>query len=307
MKKYSPIIFILIFIIGLFIWLKFSYISDTPTNTPPEAVSQIPATPILANPILEPVEDKSLFYIINLTSEKPGAELLAITGSIANTFTTLSINRIDDKNLRQGMSLVVPRSFDDATLWEFMPPSLDTAQIISKLIIISQEMQSFGIYENGLLVRSGPVSSGKKSTTTPSRLYFMNWKGEEVISTFNDEWILKWNFNLDNKLGVSLHHYALPGYPASHSCVRLYLADAEWIYNWADQWILSEDGQTKIISGTPVIIYGEYNFQKQAPWKDLPENPNATKIYKNDLEELVQENLSKILEEQTKREQMISN
>jgi hypothetical protein len=30
---------------------------------------------------------------------------------------------------------------------------------------------------------------------------------------------LRWNFNIENKLGVGWH--SLPGYPASHSCLRL--------------------------------------------------------------------------------------
>jgi len=37
---------------------------------------------------------------------------------------------------------------------------------------------------------------------------------------------------------VSFHKFDLPGYPASHGCVRLPEEDAKWIYDWADHWTL---------------------------------------------------------------------
>jgi hypothetical protein len=39
---------------------------------------------------------------------------------------------------------------------------------------------------------------------TPTGL-FTNWKAEETTSTFDDEWDLRWNFNIENKLGVGWH------------------------------------------------------------------------------------------------------
>lgn len=235
------------------------------------------------------------FETITLNSEYPGSELSKIVG-FENVFTTLAINRIDDKSLWQGMTVVVPKSFDDPSLWEFMPAEITSARDIPKIVLISQRTQAFGFYENGKLVRSGPISSGKKLTPTPSKLYFTNWKGKEVVSTFSDEWILKWNFNIDNELGIGLHYYAMPGYPASHSCVRFYEADARWLYDWADQWTLASDGQTKLVNGTPVIIFGEYNFSRKAPWKNLPNNADATKVSKEEVEILVNKYLNNILE-----------
>lgn len=234
------------------------------------------------------------FRAITLTSDKPGAELSNIVG-FENVFTVLALNRIDDKSLWAGMTLVIPTDFNDPSLWEFMPNQIISAENIAKLVIIAQRTQAFGFYENGKLVRSGPVSSGKKSTPTESKLYFTNWKGKEVVSTFNDEWILKWNFNIDNYNGIGLHYYQMPGYPASHSCVRFYEEDAKFLYDWAKQWTLASDGQTKLANGTPVIIYGEYDFSKIAPWKNLPNNPEAIKITQKEIENVVGENLEKIL------------
>jgi hypothetical protein len=52
---------------------------------------------------------------------------------------------------------------------------------------------------------------------------------------------LRWNFNIENKLGVGWH--SLPGYPASHSCLRL--EDAKLLYEWADEWQLMIQKQLK--------------------------------------------------------------
>jgi lipoprotein-anchoring transpeptidase ErfK/SrfK len=253
----------------------------------------------------EPVaEAKSpLFRTITLTT-KPGA-ILAKTIGYANVATVLAINRVDDKNLREGMTLVIPTSFKNPLMWQFMPQHIESANNIPKLIVVSQRTQAFGLYEYGTLVRSGPVSTGKQSTPTKSDLYFTNWKGKEVKSTFDDEWVLKWNFNIDNKEGISLHQYSLPGVPASHSCVRFYAADAEWIYNWADQWIVSADERTKLANGTPVIIYGSYNFKRKAPWKELPTNPAATTITSAEIENAVSVYVPKIEQEQAVREAVL--
>ena len=84
-------------------------------------------------------------------------------------------------------------------------------------------------------------------------MYFTNWKAEQTTSTFNDEWDLKWNFNIENKEGIGFHQYALPGYPASHSCLRLKEADAKYLYTFADQWELKGTDDIKA-KGTPVIV-----------------------------------------------------
>lgn len=300
-----PTIVLLVLILaGIYFYANFSpATSPTPAPTLPPIVAT-PLPPVELPPEI-PAGPTGEFKSIVLASDRPGAELAKMVGGVTNAFTVLAINRVDDRNLHQGMSMIVPTTFEDSTLWEFMPEEISNAKNIPKLVVISQRTQAFGFYEDGKLVRSGPVSSGKASTPTPNGLFFTNWKGKEVISTFDEEWILKWNFNIENKEGIALHQYAMPGYPASHSCVRLYEKDAKWLYDWADQWVLADDGQTKLASGIPVIIYGKYDFSKGEPWKMLPENPEILKISEGELEELVSKNLAKIEKEQALREQVL--
>jgi lipoprotein-anchoring transpeptidase ErfK/SrfK len=282
-----------------FLWLK-----PKQTETVPSISIETPP-PIIAPP-QAPVPEKELqFKNITLTSDKPGVELTEAVG-FENVSKILAINRIDDKHLWKGLTMVIPTKPSYLDNYSFMPEKIEAAENIPKLIVISQHMQSFGLYEKGQLVRSGPVSTGKQATPTKSQLYYTNWKGKEVVSTFDDEWILKWNFNIDNNEGISLHQYALPGYPASHSCVRFYGEDAEWIFNWADQWILAKDGQHKIANGTPVIVFGNYDFARTAPWKNLPTNESATTISQDEIEEIVLANVDQIEHEQILRNYILT-
>jgi hypothetical protein len=103
-------------------------------------------------------------------------------------------------------------------------------------------------------------------------------------------------FNFDSLGGVSFHQYELPGYPASHSCVRLLEEDARWIYHWAEQWIISKQDGSILAYGTPVIIFGEYAFGKQPPWKRLLEDAGATTITPHEIEEALRPHLALIQE-----------
>jgi hypothetical protein len=77
-----------------------------------------------------------------------------------------------------------------------------------------------------------------------------------------------WYFNFDNARGLALHSYALPGYPASHACVRLLERDAIWIYGWCEGWTLGARGQV-LDQGTPLLIAGRYAFGMLPPWRSL--------------------------------------
>lgn len=193
-------------------------------------------------------------------------------------------NRIDLNRIRVKTSLVIP----DTMLQSFMnytpfPASIDGLINVPKFITVNQRIQLFAIYENGKLIRTGPVSSGRKSKPTPNGLFYTNYKARKKISTIDGSWVMPWYFNILNKAGVALHQFTLPGYPASHSCIRMYEEDAKFIYNWADQWQLSEDGNTIIKKGTPVLLFGNYDFNSTPAWKMLPQNANAIKLTAEEL------------------------
>ena len=217
-------------------------------------------------------------------------------------YTIAALNRIDTDHIKTRDTLIVPNEFKAQFIdYTPFPRLLDNAKEIPKLIIFSYPIQAYGVYENGNLVKWGPTNMGKKSAQTPRGLFFTNWKGRKVKSTVDDEWILNWNFNIHNTDGVGWHQYALPGYPASHSCLRLLDADAQWLYNWADQWVLENKSKVKV-KGTPVIVFGDYTFGVKGKWHKLVQNPSITTIFKSELEAIVEPYLAEIYNQQSIRD-----
>lgn len=190
----------------------------------------------------------------------------------------LALNRTDMANIGAIDSILIPSdSTADLQYYLPFPDEVPAIKDIKKIIYFSYPTQSFAAYENGNLVYAGPTNMGRKKDPTPTGLYFTNWKAEQTTSTFNDEWDLKWNFNIENKEGIGFHQYALPGYPASHSCLRLLEQDAKYLYNWADQWKIK--GTDDILAkGTPVIVFGSYDFNGPKPWLQLKNDPHALDI-----------------------------
>ncbi|MFZ1451498.1 MAG: L,D-transpeptidase, partial [Ferruginibacter sp.] len=182
------------------------------------------------------------------------------TGDSSKLQIILAVNRADKAAFAKMDTVIIPTDMTGDIAY-YLPFPLNVSYLadINKIIFFSYPTQTFGTYEKGILMHTGPTNMGRKKDPTPTGLFYANWKAEETISTFNDEWELKWNFNIENKLGVGWHQYSLPGYPASHSCLRLQEKDARYLYEWADQWIL--DGKEIVLAnGTPVIVFGSYNF-----------------------------------------------
>lgn len=211
------------------------------------------------------------------------------------------INRCDAAALKGKDTVLVPSQYGDVLQYTPFPYHVDALKDVKKIVFFSYPAQVFAAYEYGDLAYTGPTNMGRKKDQTPTGLFFANWKAEETKSTFNDEWELKWNFNIENKLGVGWHQYQMPGYPASHSCLRMLEGDAKYMYEWAEQWDLKGTDNVRA-NGTPVIVFGAYPFGSQKPWLALAGNPKALDITEEALTGEVQPHLEKIMAEQQKRE-----
>ena len=228
------------------------------------------------------------------------------SASRGNIKIILALNRIDEKYLLRQDTLVMPDTFlHELKLYSPFPDSIPALQEIDKIIFFSYYAQAFAAYGNGLLIRWGPVNMGKRSTPTPRGLFHTNWKAKQTKSTVNEEWIMDWYFNIENRRGISMHEYDLPGYPVSHSCIRMNEEDAYFIYHWADQWIL-EDTSKIAAYGTPLVIFGEYPFGNRKPWFMLTDESKALTISADSLTATVKEFLPLILGRQAKRDSVLS-
>ena len=215
----------------------------------------------------------------------------------------LAVNRMDETHLKKTDSILVPTDLTgDLEFYLPFPFEVKALDSIKKIIFFSYPSESFATYEYGVLTHVGPTNMGKETAITPTGLFYTNWKAEETTSTVNDEWLLKWNFNVANNLGVGFHQYELPGFPASHSCMRLREKDAKMLFDFAEQWVLENDDKVKI-KGTPVIVFGKYDFNAPKPWLALKNDPDALKITEEELETILLPHLKDIKKEEKIRDE----
>jgi hypothetical protein len=182
----------------------------------------------------------------------------------AQQLTVLKLNRVDEKFARR-RALLVPDSVAPELEYAPFPGTIFSLRGSPKFVLVSRRVQAFAAYEHGVLVRWGPISSGKAATPTDTGLFFTNWKSRTTISTDDPSWILDWYVNFIALKGVAFHQYELPGRPASHGCVRMLEADARWIYTWAEQWVPGRGSNVKRY-GTPVLVFGDWQTGAPAPW-----------------------------------------
>lgn len=196
-----------------------------------------------------------------------------------------ALNRLDPNRLKSGLNLLIPDTlFNDIKKYSPFPEELNILDSIPKVVLISQRIQGFALYEKGKLLKWGPVSSGKQSTPTPNGLHYGNFKAEKKISSVNPDWLLPYYFNFMNFEGVGVHQYALPGHPASHACVRLRKEDAQFIYDWANQWKLDKTGRKIEKNGTPFMVFGSYDYNNPFPWQKLVEDSKSNNLSEVELE-----------------------
>jgi hypothetical protein len=237
---------------------------------------------------------------VSYTFENP-KKWLKIDKDSANLEIALAVNRTDKAFFAKMDSVIIPTDLSgDISFYLPFPAEVPYLENVDKILFFSYPTQTFAAYENGILIYTGPTNMGRKTAPTPTGLFFTNWKAEETISTVDDEWKLLWNFNIANKGGIGFHQYDLPGYPASHSCLRLQEKDAKYLYGWADQWVLADEENVKF-KGTPVVVFGSYDFDAPKPWLQLVKNPKALTISESEIEKVTTPFLETILKEQEKR------
>ena len=97
-------------------------------------------------------------------------------------------------------------------------------------IVISIPQQKAYVFEDGALVDTSPVSTGRRGYETPVGTFpILQKKVHHRSSTYDNAPMpymqrLTWS-------GVALHAGRVPGYPASHGCIRFPRSFAKKLYN----------------------------------------------------------------------------
>ena len=123
------------------------------------------------------------------------------------------------------------------------------------LVVVNLHTQRLLFFRNGVPIAASTVSSGKTGHETPTGVFSILQKNEKHFSkTYNNAPMpnmqrLTWS-------GIALHAGNLPGYPASHGCVRLPLKFSKLLF-----------GQTAL--GMTVVITSHPDFPHNAGAPDI--------------------------------------
>ena len=113
-------------------------------------------------------------------------------------------------------------------------------------IVVSLPDQRVYVYRNGVRIGVSTCSTGKPGHDTPTGVFTILQKDKDHHSSTYNEAPMP-NMNRLTWSGIALHAGQLPGYPASHGCVRLPMAFSSKLF-----------AVTHV--GTPVIIADSATF-----------------------------------------------
>ncbi len=102
------------------------------------------------------------------------------------------------------------------------PPTRAVGEVLESgiLITISLASQQMHVFRDGVLWRSSPVSTGKRGKETPPGVFAILQKKKFHRSNLYSNAPMPFMQRLTWD-GIAIHAGRLPGYPASHGCIRI--------------------------------------------------------------------------------------
>jgi hypothetical protein len=133
--------------------------------------------------------------------------------------------------------------------WVWAPQIARTGPV---LVYVDLGRQRATVYRNGVRIGVSTISSGKDGYETPTGVFTILEKDKDHRSRTYDDAPMPYQQRLSWK-GVALHAGNLPGFPASHGCVRLPMEFAKKLF------------EVTPMGGTVVIAGGHEDPVKRAP------------------------------------------
>lgn len=113
------------------------------------------------------------------------------------------------------------------------PPRVNEVLKSGVVIAVSLASQQMHVFRDGVLWRSSPVSTGKRGKRTPVGVYSLLQKKKFHRSNLYSNAPMPWMQRLTWS-GIAIHAGRLPGYPASHGCIRVPSGFAQELYQITD-------------------------------------------------------------------------
>lgn len=163
-------------------------------------------------------------------------------------------------NLWPGKIIAVPKNLQYMTVFDVspFPIHIDDEE---KQIIVDQDKLAWAAYDQGQLVKWGPIASGRDKCpdsansckTLTGIFHFFSKENENCRSDVYPigKGGAKMPYCMYFHKGFALHGSDdIPGYRASHGCVRMFIRDAKWM----NQEFVVTSNDAKNIMGTKVTV-----------------------------------------------------
>lgn len=124
------------------------------------------------------------------------------------------------------------------------------------LLIVNVATQRAVLFRNGVPIGATTVSTGRPGHSTPTGVFTILQKQAEHYSSIYDSAPMPYMQRLTWQ-GVALHAGNLPGYPASHGCVRLPPGFAKLLYGETQvrmTVVITHQQSLPLVAPTPTII-----------------------------------------------------
>lgn len=115
------------------------------------------------------------------------------------------------------------------------------------LLVVNLETQRAVLFRNGVPIGASTVSTGKPGYETPTGVFTILQKHKVHYSKTYDNAPMP-NMQRLTWKGIALHAGKLPGYPASHGCIRLPTEFSSLLFG------VTELGMTVVITGVPAKL-----------------------------------------------------
>lgn len=173
----------------------------------------------------------------------------------------MRLNRMNIQ-LRTGMVIAIPSDLATTNIMQHAPFAQQIEPQNKKLVVFDPKLHAWAAYDlEGKLVRWGPAAGGKSwcpdvnsSCHTAVGKFTVYRKGGADCKSSKfpiNEGGAPMQYCMFFKGGYALHASSdVPGYNASHGCVRMYLEDARWL----NQEFVELPSKSNPDSGTDVLV-----------------------------------------------------
>src|SRR2546430_7886812 len=131
------------------------------------------------------------------------------------------------------------------------------------MILISIPEQMMHVYRNGILIGRSSVSTGSKSHATPAGVFTILEKQQSYRSKKYDNAPMP-NLQRLTWTGIAMHSGQIPGYAASHGCVRVPYDFSQLLFSTTNSGgtVIIGDGKTPVprLASSPGLILAPTDF-----------------------------------------------